>query len=578
MSDSDSDPEYNMLLSDLVQNRHLGDENTADSDSDIHVSEGGTDFDPSESDSDDEPLANVRRQVGADGWSRQYREVTIPEFSSFSGTPQPSPMLNTPFDYFSQMIPLSFFSKLADETNLFARQKLAAKGVAEEAMPAKFPPTTSDEMRAYIGLLFYMNVAPLPSIKLYWAEDQPTYCPFVAQVMSRNRFESLAQYFHMNDSSKQIPRGQPGFDPLYKVRPIVSLTQETFSSSYHPSKDLTVDEAMIKFKGRCGFLQYLPAKPTKWGIKVWALCDAKCYYMLNYSIYTGKVNDLPDADRAPLGDRVVLHLTEPYFEKNHVVFFDNYFTSMSLLTHLYEASTLGTGTVRVNRSGLPNDMKDPKCVKASGDTVRWYKPLAAGGQVQAIAWYDRRKVTVLTTAHTNEDGEVTRKGPGGVVRSRYSRPLAIEDYNRGYNGVDKHDQMRSYYGSTLKFQKWWKYVLFFCLDTSAVNAFILYLKSPWRPAKPLDHLHFQLQIITGMINGYRGRKRTGRPLVNPLGDRHRHVPSKITTKRGKRDCTLCKQEGRKTASGQAIQTSFECTQCSVALCKDHGCFGKFHQE
>ena len=51
---------------------------------------------------------------------------------------------------------------------------------------------------------------------------------------------------------------------------------------------MTVNEAMIKFKGRCEFLQYLPAKPTKWGIKVWACCTASTYYMLYYSVQTGK--------------------------------------------------------------------------------------------------------------------------------------------------------------------------------------------------------------------------------------------------------------------------------------------------
>ncbi|KAK7494479.1 hypothetical protein BaRGS_00014371 [Batillaria attramentaria] len=138
--------------------------------------------------------------------------------------------------------------------------------------------------------------------------------------------------------------------------------------------------------------------------------------------------------------------------------------------------------------------------------------------------------------------------------------------------------MRSYYGSKLKFRKWWKYVFFFCLDVSAVNAYILYLKTPGRPRNPLDHLHFQLSIITGMINGYKGRKRLGRPCTLPPGDKlYKHVPSKIATTRGKRDCILCKQERRVTASGQAKQTSFQCVKCCVALCKDRGCFGRFHQ-
>ncbi len=37
---------------------------------------------------------------------------------------------------------------------------------------------------------------------------------------------------------------------------------------------VTIDEAMIPFKGRLRFKQYMKDKPTKWGIKVFVLADA----------------------------------------------------------------------------------------------------------------------------------------------------------------------------------------------------------------------------------------------------------------------------------------------------------------
>jgi hypothetical protein len=39
--------------------------------------------------------------------------------------------------------------------------------------------------------------------------------------------------------------------------------------NYNPNKEQSIDEGMIAFKGRLSFKQYLPAKPTKFGIKVW---------------------------------------------------------------------------------------------------------------------------------------------------------------------------------------------------------------------------------------------------------------------------------------------------------------------
>ena len=44
-------------------------------------------------------------------------------------------------------------------------------------------------------------------------------------------------------------------------------------------------ETMISFKGRLGFIQYMPKKPTKWGLKAFVLSDAHIY---NWNLYMGK--------------------------------------------------------------------------------------------------------------------------------------------------------------------------------------------------------------------------------------------------------------------------------------------------
>lgn len=68
----------------------------------------------------------------------------------------------------------------------------------------------------------------------------------------------------------QISKGSPGYDPLYKIRPLIDLVAKTYLEHYEPDEALSIDESMIKFKGRLSFQQYLPSKPSsKWGIKVW---------------------------------------------------------------------------------------------------------------------------------------------------------------------------------------------------------------------------------------------------------------------------------------------------------------------
>lgn len=47
------------------------------------------------------------------------------------------------------------------------------------------------------------------------------------------------------------------------------------------------------FRGRCSFKQYIPSKPNRYGIKIFALSDARTFYTIytfytNMEIYAGK--------------------------------------------------------------------------------------------------------------------------------------------------------------------------------------------------------------------------------------------------------------------------------------------------
>ena len=63
--------------------------------------------------------------------------------------------------------------------------------------------------------------------------------------------------------------------------------------TYETSKNISIDEGMIAFKGRLAFRQYMPAKPTKYGIKVWMAADSSNGYVANFSVYLGKESDAP---------------------------------------------------------------------------------------------------------------------------------------------------------------------------------------------------------------------------------------------------------------------------------------------
>ena len=202
-----------------------------------------------------------------------------------------------------------------------------------------------------------MGITEKPSIYDYWKRDELLRYHPIADRMPRDQFRDLTRYLHFVDNTTLIPRGTPGHDRLGKVRPFIDHMSERFDSLYRPHKEVSVDEAMIKFQGRSTLKQYMPKKPIKRGIKVWVLTDATNGFFTKFDVYTGKKDDRTDAG---LSTRVVRNLTSDLHGKYHHAYFDNYFTSIDLLSKLEADGVYGCGTARTNRKGFPEELKKLK--------------------------------------------------------------------------------------------------------------------------------------------------------------------------------------------------------------------------
>jgi len=107
------------------------------------------------------------------------------------------------------------------------------------------------------------------------------------------------------------------------------------SESSHQS----IDESMVKFKGRSVLKQYLPLKPIKRGVKVWQRCDAQTGYIFDLNIYAGKTEN-DEFSEGTLGERVVTKLCSTIKIYDVVLSFDRFFTSVNLV-HTLPFSAVG---------------------------------------------------------------------------------------------------------------------------------------------------------------------------------------------------------------------------------------------
>jgi hypothetical protein len=554
-----SDSEFGQFIDDLVENRAQISDQSDLSISSVHTSDlsdiSDRSLSPPSSSEDDDVDSEAE-------WSDTIVDHNKEAFTQVPGPTLPLGLDAKPIDYFLQLFPEENFERMREESERYARQKGDLTFV-----------TSAAEMKSYLGLLFYMGIVQLPNYRCYWSEHPGLRQSFVANTMSRHRYELLTKYIHLEDSTTNPPRGSPNHDKLHKVRSILEMAKLRFSAAYYPHQNISVDEAMIKFTGRCAILQYIPAKPCKWGIKAWAVADSENFYLLNFNIYCGK--EAANVDNAPLGTRVVTKLVEPYYKRHHHVYFDNYFTSVQLLEILLRKKTYACGTVRKSRRGLPVGIKTLK-FKQSGEMRKWQK-----GKLTAVAWCEKkRQINVLSTGNSCGNMERRRPGRRGQPEQRYPKPICVQEYTDNYNGVDKNDQLRSYYGIAARANKWWKYLFWFICDTSLVNAYILHCEAPGGPRpRPLSHLDFNLSVAETLIAAHKSRKRSSS--TKPPDGAHVkvpavHVPTRITTARRQKNCVLCSKENRRTPAGHKIQSAFECCKCGVGLCKDRGCFAQFH--
>ena len=312
----------------------------------------------------------------------------------------------------------------------------------------------------------------------------------------------------------------------------------------------------------------MPAKPTKYGIKVWMAANSSNGYVLNFDVYLGK-----EPNQRPriygLGYDVVTSMIRPFMNKNHHVYFDNFFSSVKLLEHLESNDTYACTTVRCNRKDLPPCAKDK--LRPGEKLVR------QKGNVVFTKWHNKRDVSVLSSncSPLAVDVVVNRRN------QQVSKPAVVDQYNKHMGGVDLADQLRKYYTVGRSSFKWYRYLFWFLIDVSICNSFILYNHHKLEQGQgKVKQLNFRTNLAKQLIGGFSSTVSAGhsakhRKIDNlslDPGNAGTHFIIKIEGR--KKVCVYCERLGRKTVSGRSVETTFQCLQCNVALCKT--CFHDFH--
>ena len=163
----------------------------------------------------------------------------------FTGSVGPTVTLSsTVIDVFLCFFTEELLLMITELSNLFAEQSMEWEEFQQ------WVKITVDEVKAYLGFIILMGLVRLPSIYDYWSTNLVYHYSPTADRIPRDRFFEIHRYLHFVNNSLLPRYGSPGYDKLGKIQPVIDYLNSRFLSIYHPHYDVSVDEAMIKLKGR----------------------------------------------------------------------------------------------------------------------------------------------------------------------------------------------------------------------------------------------------------------------------------------------------------------------------------------
>ena len=101
-----------------------------------------------------------------------------------------------------------------------------------------------------------------------------------------------------------------------------------FSEHHYPGRQISVDETIIPYGGaNTPFIVFIENKPVNRGFLLFDIADPRNGYLLNAELYTGK--EKRNSTRAII--ERTFRLLSKYLDKGHIVYADNFYTSIDLL-------------------------------------------------------------------------------------------------------------------------------------------------------------------------------------------------------------------------------------------------------
>ncbi|XP_031419309.2 piggyBac transposable element-derived protein 4-like isoform X2 [Clupea harengus] len=415
----------------------------------------------------------------ADRWHDGSEEDVCPPQFPFCPERMPGPQLDfqksySPLEIFKLYFTPDVLQTLCTNTNKYAARKLAqgAKSLWPEVR--LWTDVAPDEMLNYLSLVVYLGLVQVSPASDLWSKDSLFGFPFPASVMPGDRYEAITTYLHMSDPAADEVNdklsGQPGYDGIFRVKPLLDDLVASCRAHYHPYQNLVIDQRLVATKARGQKQEIERTQYSNRGYKLFVLVD-QSGYTCDFSAYEGMAES-PSGNGLSF-DAVVGLLKVPHLGTGYHVFMDNYYTSSQLFSHLHQLRIGACGTVWPDRVGFPRIAENDLSEAAARGDMRWVRD----GPLLYVKWMDIRDVTMCSTIHKAYGGEsMERRVRDGKTWTKRVFPLPdpVKEYDECMGAwVDVSDALAKYFSEGPRTNQWYTRLFLHFVDIVVVNSFVL---------------------------------------------------------------------------------------------------------
>lgn len=413
-------------------------------------------------------------------------------------------------------------------------------------------PTDAAELKAVLGLLYLAGLykGNRQNLGDFWCTDGSGVELF-RTTMSKQRFYILLQSMRFDNIQNRAQRRE--IDKIAAIRAIYDRFIENCRNCYTPSEYLTIDEKLESFRGHVSFRQYIPNKPSKYGLKVFALVDAKSYYCLNMELYVGMQPEGPYRQSNSPFD-VVKRLVDPVKGSKRNITFDNWFTSYPLMIELLDDYHLtSVGTVRKNKKHIPRKLLTTK-KRAVYSSLFAFQP-----KITAVSYTPKKNKNVILFSTLHHTDEYIPESEDKQL------PEIIDFYNMTKGRVDTLDELSANYTVARNSRRWTMTLFYSLLNTAGVNAQVIF-KSNTKEYGMKRSL-FLKQLGMSLIEEHRKIRQSNPRICRSLRQHELKIPEEPHAKRQKTSsrCLKCPR-------AKDRKTFHICKMCHFPICLDHANF------